>query len=576
MKFIIPAMLCAAVLVFSPPASPAPIHDAARGGDLEAVREIVSREPLAVNSLDESGRTPLIVAAAAGQREVVSLLIERGALVNATNDRGATSLHFAASRGDSQIVRTLIGHGAVVNARAIGCATPLCWASCAGREGAARVLITEGANVNAECIDLWTPLYRAAASGNAGLVELLLLHGAGVNMQCIEGKTPLHNAVESGSEDIVGLLVDENPEVDVRDVLGRTPLWAAVEGGHAGIARLLLERGAEIYENEFESGQTVLHRAALRGYGDVVDLLIEAGADPELEDEEGHTAAGLAARYGHNGVARALAPRRFSEGPPILREEQPSALRYPLEQGEAVIYYLGGYGIAVRTTSHLLVLDYSEPGQGPDEPSLANGHMSPHEIGGMNVLAVVPGLRTGFPIRAVMDLHASIPDMNYVLGFRTERGPEHVYVEPMESAVVDGIGLKSIAPNRYAHGQEFLIAVDGVTIYKGFSWDNWDEQSSASYRDGIRYLGGSGQTCDIAIIPYAAGARGTREMILSDLLYMAGEIGPRAALCVGGTWQYARDFALEIEEKGISNLAVFARYPGDAFIYRGGTLEALK
>ena len=96
----------------------APIHDAARSGDVEAAARLLDDDQLSENSVDASGRTPLSLAAAAGQRDLVSFFLERGALVNSTNDRGATPLHFAASRGDSQIVRVLIEHGAVVNARA--------------------------------------------------------------------------------------------------------------------------------------------------------------------------------------------------------------------------------------------------------------------------------------------------------------------------------------------------------------------------------------------------------------------------------------------------------------------------
>lgn len=576
MRAIMLLIALTALLLTARPAYSEDIHDAVRAGDIIAVAEILDADPLEINSLDETGRTPLALAAAAGQRDIVDLLLERGALVNVANDRGAATLHYAASRGDSQIVRVLIEQRAVVNARAIGCATPLCWASSAGRRDAAEVLVAHGANVNAECIDLWTPLYRAASSGDLELVRLLLDHGAQVNMQCIEGKSPLHNAVGSGSEDIVGLLIDSGAEVEARDVLGRSPLWMAVENGHTGIAALLLESGAEIYPNDFESGQTPLHQAALRGYGNLVDLLIGSGADPEMSDAEGRTPAGLAQTYGHIDLARALVPARRRGDPPTLRQERPSPLHYSLKEGEAAIWYLGGYGVAVKTRSHLIVLDYSEASALPDQPSLANGHISPAEVGDENIIAVVPGLRTGYPVRATMELNRYIPEMSYVLGYSTERGPGHIYVDPMTSVKVGEAEMASIAPNRYAHGQDFLMTVDGVTVYKGFSWDYWDDKSSLAYREGLRFLGEAAGSCDIAIVPYAGGSAESREAILSDLLEMSREIGPRAALFVGSTWQHARDFAAEAREKGLSETVLFARYPGDSFLYTGRGLEALR
>jgi len=566
-------LICSLLFSVACPAYSAEIHDAVRGGEVGVVGDLLDEEPLSVNSLDESGRSPLIIAAAAGQQDMVSLLLERGALVNATNDRGATTLHFAASRGDSQIVRVLIEHGAVVNARAIGCATPLCWASSSGREDAARVLIANGANVNAECVDLWTPLYRAASSGSLGLVALLLDHGANVDMQCVEGRSPLHNAAESGNEVIVKLLIESGAPVIVRDELGRSPLWMAVERGHTGIAGLLLENGAEIYPNQFESDQTVLHQAALCGYQDMVRLLIGWGADPAAKDADGLMAADLAVIYGHGQLARELVDQYFAGDSTTLRQGRPSLLHYSLREGEAALWYLGGHGVAVKTRSHLLVLDHSEPGALPDSPSLENGHINPAQVGGENIMAFVPGLRTGYPIRAIMELNQAIPGMRYVLGFRTDRGPEHVYVEPMTKVEVGEASVASTAPNRYARGQDFVITVDGVTIYACFSWDYWDEQSSLSYREGVEFLGERPGPCDIAIIPYAGGPQETQDMIMADLVEMSRELRPRAALCVGGAWQYARDFAGEVREQAVAETVLFGRYPGDGFIYRAGRLE---
>ena len=558
------------------PAFSGEIHDAARRGDIDTVGLLLEGDPMLVNSLDERNLTPLTVAAAAGQADIVGLLLDRGALVNATNDRDASTLHFAASRGDTLIVRMLIEHGAVVNARAIGCATPLCWASSAGRTRAAEVLLAYGANVNAECVDLWTPLYRAASSGNLALVELLMEHGASVNMQCVEGRSPLHNAVEGGHEDVVNVLLGSGSQIDTRDALGKTPLWVAVERGHTRIAETLLAQGARIYANEHESDQTALHQAAIRGYGDMVKVLLDAGADTDARDGDGNLAEGLASRYGHREVAEMLFPRRFSADRPAMRQEEVSHLRRSLKRGEAVIWYLGGYGVAVKTRSHLLVLDYSEPGLPPDEPSLSNGRLDPAELSGLDVLAVVPGLRTGYPIRAIMEMHEMVPEMKYVLGFRTDRGPEHVYVEPMGSREVNGMSMASTAPNRYARGQEFLITADGVTLYKGFSWNYWDDESSLVYRDGIEYLGGRADGCDIAFVPCGSATQEALDVVLSDILHMCEELRPKVVFCVGDAWQYVRDFAREAEARGLPGPVVFAKYPGDCFLYTEEGLKRLK
>jgi len=568
-----PLILTCFLLLFGAAiAQSAEIHDAVRSGDADAVSQALRDDHSSVNTPDENGRTPLALAAAGGRKEIVEILLANGADVNARNDRQSSTLHFAASRGDTEIVSILLEHGADVNARAIGQATPLCWASSAGRKEAAEVLLAGGADVNAECIDLWTPLYRAAWSGNVDLVNLLLEHGAEVNMKCVAGRTPLHNAVESGSEEVAGVLIERGAEIDTRDDLGKSPLWLAVERGNVDIARLLLESGAEIYPNQHESGQTVLHQAALRGYGSLVNLLIENKADPALADADGNTPAGLADRYMQSTAARALAKWRKSGAP----RPRPNPLHYSLREGEAAVWYVGNYGVAIKTASHLMVLDYSEVGALPDEPSLANGHVNPEEVAGEEMVAVVPGLRTGYPIRAIMDMDEAIPDMTYILGFRTERGPEHVYVEPMSGAAAGEAMVASTAPNRYARGQDLLITLDGVTVYKAFSWNYWDEKSSLAYRQGLEFLGEKAGGCDIAIVPYAEGSEETQALILSDLLQMSAELRPRTVLCVGSAWQHSRDFAETLREQGGFDSVLYSRYPGDRFLMRDGAVERLR
>lgn len=572
MKFVALPLACLVLLLVVPSARSGEIHDAVRAGDTDAVRRIVSDDPDSVDVPDDNGRIPLTLAAAGGMEDIVEILLAGGADVNARNDRQSSTLHFAASRGDTQIVRVLIEHGADVNARAIGQATPVCWASSAGRKDAAEVLLASGADVNAECIDLWTPLYRAAWSGNLDLVNLLLEHGAEVNMQCVEGRTPLHNAAESGNENIVSLLIECGAEINRRDELGKSPLWLAVERGDGDIARLLLESGAEIYANEHESNQTVLHQAALRGYTNLVKLLIDHKADPALEDADGNTPAGLADRYMHSTTAQALASWRKG-GPPRPR---PNPLHYSLRRGEAVIWYLGGYGVAIKTALHLVILDYSEVGALSDEPALANGHVDPDEIAGENVVAVVPGLRTGYPIGAIMDLGRAVPGITYILGFPTERGPEHVYVDPMTVAAAGDALVASTAPNRYARGQDFIMALEGITIYKAFAWDYWDEKSSSAYRKGVEFLGKKAGDCDIAILPYATGSEDAEDLIRSDLLHMSAELKPGIVLCVGSAWQHSRDFAEVLREQGGFDWVLYPRYPGDRFLIREGSVERLR
>ena len=73
-----------------------------------------------VASIIEDGRTPLYNAADSGRKEIVELLIEKGANINCSNTGlfgvGMRPLFSAASKGHLAIVELLIKNGANVNA----------------------------------------------------------------------------------------------------------------------------------------------------------------------------------------------------------------------------------------------------------------------------------------------------------------------------------------------------------------------------------------------------------------------------------------------------------------------------
>ncbi|CAI8011881.1 Ankyrin-2, partial [Geodia barretti] len=64
-----------------------------------------------------------------------------------------------------------------------------------------------------------------------------------------------------------------------------TPLYCAVTWGHVAIVRLLLERRADP-NLCVKNGFSVLNSASLKGYTEIVDLLVHAGADIHLASSD--------------------------------------------------------------------------------------------------------------------------------------------------------------------------------------------------------------------------------------------------------------------------------------------------
>ena len=90
-----------------------PIHDAARKGDIEAVKQHLAAGRN-VNAKDDKGRTPLHRAAREGHKEVAELLIAAGAALNSKDKEGKTPLYHAARWGHTNIAALLIAAGADV------------------------------------------------------------------------------------------------------------------------------------------------------------------------------------------------------------------------------------------------------------------------------------------------------------------------------------------------------------------------------------------------------------------------------------------------------------------------------
>ena len=122
----------------------------------------------------------------------------------------------------------------------------------------------------------------------------------------------LLEAVSEGREDVVRRQLKCGAYVDVKDIDDRTALIQASQKGHEGIVRLLLDNGAdvnlqsEIFANEFSTKITLsspLSIASENGHEGIVRLLLDNGADVlNAKDHSSQEALVRAAAIGHKGI----------------------------------------------------------------------------------------------------------------------------------------------------------------------------------------------------------------------------------------------------------------------------------
>ncbi|KAF4844111.1 putative ankyrin repeat protein R863 [Colletotrichum siamense] len=260
-------------------------------------------------------QTALEAASGGGHFNIVELLLSKGANVNvgASNSR-RTALEAASEGGHINIVELLLSVGANVNAAASKSGrTALEVASEGGYFNIVELLLTAGANVNAGASNSGrTALEVASKGGHIDVVEILLFAGANVNAQPAQKHASrCHNALKAVSErdyqDDVELLLSREAKVNTQPAHEhmQTALQAAAKGGYIEIVQRLLSAGANVNINDSRY-HNALRAASEGGHINVVELLLLAGANVNGGHPIYQTALQAASEGGHIDIVARL------------------------------------------------------------------------------------------------------------------------------------------------------------------------------------------------------------------------------------------------------------------------------
>ena len=270
---------------------------------------------------------PILLCQAAefGYNLLVKLFVEKGAVVDATLD-GKTPLQLASKNGHEFIVDYLLAHGADVNSRhASDRCKPILHAATKGYQAMA-IKLQNRADLCQRDSNGRTALHLAARNGHEGIINLLMgtLTDSHREAKDHDGRTALHLAAQSGHVSITTSLVNAWKDgIMNEDNNGHAPLKLASEGGHSEVVRTLLESAVEIddirdvlreaarwgfkgicelctkrmdgVDSPDGNMQTALHHAALGGHHEVVQFLVDCGANTEAEDNSSNSPLRLAA-----------------------------------------------------------------------------------------------------------------------------------------------------------------------------------------------------------------------------------------------------------------------------------------
>ena len=182
----------------------------------------------------------------------------------------------------------------------------------------------------------------AVTRNDTSTVSRYLGRGLDPDTTDAKGNTLLMLAARLGHEEMVRLLIRWKARPDRRNTFGDTALALACLEAHSGVAKLLVSAGAPVNV----PGWTPLHYAAFGGNTDLVNYLLDIGANKDAVAPNGYTALMLAVRNDYPATVRALLYRD-----PDLTVRAPggeTALSIAQERGESGLVDLLRRAGAVR------------------------------------------------------------------------------------------------------------------------------------------------------------------------------------------------------------------------------------
>lgn len=158
-------------------------------------------------------------------------------------------------------------------------------------------------------LDDMTPLMRAANDGDTAEIDKLLMRGVDVNEINSAGATPLIFAASKGKLEAVKFLLKKGADPNICATHSMCPLWYATDLNNK---KVLITAGAKAYVNPDRNAleHPSLHKAAARNQVDIMELLLNNGADINFSDYYGgNTALAMAVRLGKYEAAKLLIDR---------------------------------------------------------------------------------------------------------------------------------------------------------------------------------------------------------------------------------------------------------------------------
>ncbi|XP_046548427.1 ankyrin repeat domain-containing protein 50-like [Haliotis rubra] len=231
------------------------LHSACLGGDVDVVNYVLSHDMADIDSRAQCKRTPMMLAAENGHKEVVELLMGEGADMSLVDKHHDNILYCACRRGHVEVVQYILSQGKVG-------------------------ISSRGSKKKR------TPVMMAAAKEHKDVVEFLVEHGSDLSLVNAGGSSTLHLASWRGHLEVVKYIVSKYKlNINSRGWKKKTPVIVAAAkghkdvGGHLEVVKYIVSQNKVDINSRGSKKKTPVMVAAANGHKKLVEFLIRKGAD---------------------------------------------------------------------------------------------------------------------------------------------------------------------------------------------------------------------------------------------------------------------------------------------------------
>ena len=261
------------------------------GGCRNKIIQTIIHHGSDVNATSKRKVTALMTACQMSNSNVINVLLNAGANPNIVDVDGFTCLHYAVHYGFSkEVFQAIIDHRADVNATNKDNRTALMMACDDNNEGIINVLLNAGANPNIVDVDGYTCLHYAAyGECSKDVLETIISQGVDVNATNKHKLTALRMACQRVNTDAINIRLNARADPNITDKLGATCIHHAVgKGCSKDVLEKIINHDRDVNVGN-KSDITASMVACRKGNKDVINVLLNAGADPNITSENGDT-----------------------------------------------------------------------------------------------------------------------------------------------------------------------------------------------------------------------------------------------------------------------------------------------